>query len=126
MLMMIQPFLFFCGVGAVIGTLAWVVLSIIGFIVGLYRAIKAPRNPHPVEITERFASLDALLRKFSVKERIAKFFRFMPLVVALVVSLDIILFAIIFFKDDSVILRLGIFASILLAIYSCKKLYPQI
>ena len=42
MLMMIQPFLFFAGVGAVIGTLVWLVLSIIGFIVGLYRAIKAP------------------------------------------------------------------------------------
>ena len=107
--------------------LALVVLTIIGSIRGIYYGVKAARkNPHPIELTERFTSLYALLRKFTGKERLAKFFRLMRFVIALVVSLDIILFAIIFCKDDTVILRLGILASILFAVYSCKKLYPKI
>lgn len=118
---------FFLIVCATLYVLALVVLTIIGSIRGIYYGIKAARkNPHPIELAERFTSLNAFLLKFSGKERLAKFFRLMRFVIALVVSLDIILFAITFCKDDIVILRLCIFASILFAIYSCKKLYSQI
>ena len=68
---------------------------------------------------------DALLLKFSVKERFAKLFRILCFVLALELSFGVLLATIICSKDVAVT-RLGISASILLAVYSCKKLYPKI
>ena len=69
---------------------------------------------------------DAMLKKFSVKKRLAKFHRTMCFVLALEISFGILLASIILCKNDIVFLRLGIIASTLLAIYSCKRLYPKI
>ena len=69
---------------------------------------------------------DAILKKYSVKERLAKLYRMMCFLLALEISFGILLASIINFKDNVVILRFGIVASILLAIFSCKKLYPKI
>lgn len=68
---------------------------------------------------------DALLLKFSVKERFAKLFRILCFVLALELSFGLLLATIICSKDVAVT-RFGILASILLAVYSCKKLYPKI
>lgn len=68
---------------------------------------------------------DALLLKFSVKERFAKLFRILCFVLALELSFGVLLATIICSKDVAVT-HLGILASILLAVYSCKKLYPKI
>ena len=68
---------------------------------------------------------DAILRKFSVKECLAKLFRMMSFLFALEIAFGILLASIILGKDV-VILRAGILASILLAVYSCKKLYPKL
>lgn len=69
---------------------------------------------------------DAILRKFSVKERIAKLFRILCFILAIELSLGIFLASIIICKGDFVILYLGIVASILVAVFSCKVLYPRI
>lgn len=68
---------------------------------------------------------DAILQKFSVKERFAKLFRILCFILTLELSFGVLLATIICSKDVA-ITRLGILASILLAVYSCKKLYPKI
>ena len=77
-------------------------------------------------LSEIISAWDAILKKFSVKERLAKFHKMMCFVLALEISFGILLASIILCKNDIVFLRLGIIASILLAIYSCKRLYPKI
>ena len=69
---------------------------------------------------------DAILQKYSVKERLTKLSRIICFVLALEISFGILLGSIIIFKGDFVILYLGVVTSILLAIYSFKKLYPKI
>ena len=69
---------------------------------------------------------DAILQKYSVRERIAKLVRILYFVLTLEIAFGLLLASIIIEKDNVALFRLGIFASILLAIYSCKRLYPKI
>lgn len=73
-----------------------------------------------------FSAWDALLQKYAVRERFAKLFRILCFILAIELSLGIFLASIIICKGDFVILYLGIVASILVAVFSCKVLYPRI
>ena len=96
------------------------------FLIMILSKIEVSVDSKSMTSDRMISAWDAILQKYSVRERFSKLGRILYFVLALEISFGLLLASIIIAKDDAALLRLGIFASILLAIYSCKKLYPKI